>query len=150
MNRAPFIVMELLTGMDLDNLIENMGPLNPTASGARLPSGVPRPCCGARALDASSGIKPANIFLDTKPSGEVIVKICQTSGIAKRSATEAINQSTAGLTATGGSLGSPVYMSPEQARNAKHVDHAHRRVEPLVSMYEALRARDLGAVHDGR
>lgn len=136
-NQAPFIVMELLSGMDLDNLIENVGPLDPTAAARAFRQA----CVGLGAAHARSivhrDIKPANIFLDTKESGEVIVKICD-FGIAKRTATEAINQSTAGLTATGGLLGSPVYMSPEQARNAKHVDLRTDVWSLSMSLYEAL------------
>lgn len=53
-------------------------------------------------------LKPSNIMIVADPSGEQIVKIVD-FGIARES------QSTTRLTSTGGIVGSPAYMSPEQA-----------------------------------
>jgi len=133
----PFIVMDLLTGMDLGGLVHRVGPVEPRTA-IRL---TLQACRGLRAAHARSivhrDIKPANIFLDTRESGEVIAKICD-FGIAKTMSTDAMDQSSAGLTKTGGMLGSPVYMSPEQARNAKNVDARSDVWSLCVSLYEVL------------
>ena len=47
----------------------------------------------------------------------------------------------ADLTRTGGMLGSPMYSSPEQARNAKTVDHRTDVWSLSISLYEALSGR---------
>jgi len=59
-------------------------------------------------------IKPANIWLETRPDGEIRVKILDFGLV--RSVTDSQ------LTATGGTLGTPAYMAPEQA-GAVELDH---------------------------
>jgi serine/threonine-protein kinase len=134
---TPFIVMDLLSGTDLDGLIDKVGPLEDKAV-ARI---FRQACEGLSAAHAHAivhrDIKPANLFLDTSPTGDVIVKVCD-FGIAKRTTTDAISPTTAGLTKTGGMLGSPLYMSPEQARNAKSVDVRSDVWSLCVAMYEAI------------
>src|SRR5262249_49159321 len=68
----------------------------------------------------------------------VVVKVCD-FGIAKR--TSEIDASSADLTRTGGMLGSPVYMSPEQAKSAKTVDARSDIWSLCISMHEALCGR---------
>jgi serine/threonine protein kinase len=133
----PFIVMELLSGIDMQQLVRQKGALEPLAV-TRI---FLQACKGlAAAHDAKivhRDIKPANIFLHVLPSGEVAAKICD-FGIAKVGAGEALDQTSSHLTRTGGMLGSPLYMSPEQARNAKHVDARSDVWSLCMSMYEAL------------
>jgi serine/threonine-protein kinase len=134
---APFIVMDLMTGSDLGALVTRVGPVDPkTAVRLALQS-----CRGLRAAHARAivhrDIKPANIFLDARENGEVVAKICD-FGIAKTLGTEAMDQSSGGLTKTGGMLGSPVYMSPEQARNAKNVDVRTDVWSLCVTLHEVL------------
>jgi serine/threonine protein kinase len=102
---VPFIVMEYLTGQTLDQLA---GPL-PYETVARLACGV------LDALDHSHGhgvvhrdIKPSNVmatFVDGRPRVKVL-----DFGIARMVADTASR-----LTATGVRIGTPAYMSPEQA-----------------------------------
>jgi serine/threonine-protein kinase len=82
-------------------------------------------------------IKPANLFLAEDAQGGVTVKVCD-FGIAKSTATDGLDPTTAALTKTGGMLGSPIYMSPEQARNAKQVDARSDVWSLSISMHEAL------------
>src|SRR4029079_18475942 len=65
-------------------------------------------------------IKPANLFLARRDAGEVIVKLLD-FGIAKMRQDELTGEA-ASLTQTGTMLGSPMYMSPEQAQGAKNID----------------------------
>ncbi|MGE5126385.1 MAG: serine/threonine-protein kinase [Betaproteobacteria bacterium] len=102
-----FIVMELVEGRTLQSLLEARGRL-PLEEASRLLGQV------AAALDHAhaSGIvhrdvKPANVMVE--PSGHVKV---MDFGIAKAEAG-------GNLTATGLIMGTPNYMSPEQARGGK-------------------------------
>jgi serine/threonine-protein kinase len=134
---VPFIVMELLSGMDLHALVDTVGAVDAT-TGVRL---MLQACRGIGAAHRTGvvhrDIKPANLFLDVSPGGEVMVKVCD-FGIAKITSTEAIDQTSGQLTKTGGMLGSPVYMSPEQAKNAKHVDARTDVWSLCMTMYEAF------------
>ncbi|HVJ18898.1 MAG TPA: serine/threonine-protein kinase, partial [Polyangiaceae bacterium] len=139
---VPFIVMELLAGTDLAALLKREGPLDPEVC-VRL---FLQACEGLRAAHERQivhrDIKPANLFLQTDAQSEVVtVKVCD-FGVAKRQA-GTFDQSTHELTHTGGMLGSPMYMSPEQARNAKSVDHRTDMWSLSVALWEALAGRRL-------
>jgi serine/threonine protein kinase len=137
---VPFISMELLEGCDLARLLREAGPLEPSAV-CRVFIDACRGLSAAHALGVvHRDIKPANIFLHQPAdrAGEVVVKICD-FGIAKQTSTAGeFDQTSTDLTRTGGMLGSPLYMSPEQARNAKGVDARTDVWSISMSMYEAL------------
>jgi len=115
---APYMVMEYLEGNDLDAVLAERGPLPiPVAVDFVLQA------CEAVAEAHSLGIvhrdlKPKNLFLATKHGGRSIVKVLD-FGIAKQlGVTEDMS-----LTRTTQVIGSPNYMSPEQLRASKDVDH---------------------------
>ena len=130
----PFLVMELLHGRDLARLLQRTGPLEPAGV---VPLFV-QACAGLAAAHARGvvhrDIKPANIFVQDLPDGGVAAKICD-FGVAKQ--IDALEDGSE-LTHSGGVLGSPMYMSPEQARSAKGVDHRTDIFSLAVSLYEAL------------
>jgi tRNA A-37 threonylcarbamoyl transferase component Bud32 len=110
----PFIVMEYIEGRSLKKLIQDEGPLP-----------VPRVCTiikqAASALDAAHhlgmvhrDIKPDNIVLVETPEGEQ-AKVLD-FGIAKIKEAR-LGGEAAGMTLTGAGvvIGTPQYMSPEQA-----------------------------------
>lgn len=112
---APFIAMELLEGEDLRHRIQRLGRLSLTET-----SHILGQTCRALARAHSIGlvhrdIKPDNIFL-IEIDGELFVKVLD-FGIARQ-----VQTSGQSATATGALLGTPHYMSPEQAMSAKHVD----------------------------
>jgi eukaryotic-like serine/threonine-protein kinase len=115
---VPFIVMELLEGESLADRIARTGALSAQAT-ARIVTHV------ARAIQKTheAGIvhrdlKPDNVFLVENADDE-LAKVLD-FGIAKTA--EGLGQ--AGVeTHTGTMLGSPHYMSPEQARGTRAVDH---------------------------
>ena len=82
-------------------------------------------------------IKPANLFLHQLPSGDVVVKICD-FGIVKRVRADDTEETAAQLTRTGGVVGSPAYMSPEQAKDARDIDLRSDVWSLGVSMFRAL------------
>jgi serine/threonine protein kinase len=103
------LVMEYAEGTDLASVIAKEGKLTPTRCRRLM-----KLCAEALVVAHSSGIihrdlKPANILV-TKDGGAENLKILD-FGLAKLS--EAGSQK---LTRTGTVMGSPAYMSPEQAR----------------------------------
>ncbi len=114
---APFIVMELLEGESLAQRLRRVGRLELAATAAIITQ-------SARALHKAheAGIvhrdlKPDNIFLVRDVDRE-LVKVLD-FGIAKLVEQMEVEQ----LTGTGSVMGTPHYMSPEQARGRKEVDH---------------------------
>jgi serine/threonine-protein kinase len=113
---VPYIAMELLTGETLSQRLDRMGRLAP-ADAARIMEQV------AKALDPAHAagivhrdLKPANIFL-AREDNEEVVKILD-FGVAKAAGQDLDGETTA----TGRLVGSPYYMSPEQARGSRVLD----------------------------
>ncbi|MCB9649170.1 MAG: serine/threonine protein kinase [Deltaproteobacteria bacterium] len=112
-----YIVMELLEGIDLQQLVAEQGPL-PTARVAWIMSQVFSALSAAHRSDViHRDVKPGNIMLVEKASEEGpiqdFVKVCD-FGLAK--ILDVGSGETAPLTAKGAVFGTPAYMSPEQAR----------------------------------
>jgi serine/threonine-protein kinase len=117
---TPYIVMELLDGESLDHRIERRGPV-PLDQTVRIISQVGKALIKAHTLGiVHRDLKPENVFLarsDEDDAGE-IAKVLD-FGIAKIKTTD----SGGSATRTGTVLGTPLFMSPEQARGLKSVDH---------------------------
>ena len=117
----PFIVMELLEGEDLHVAMKRVLVLPPDVA-LRIAA---QACEGLlqahRARVTHRDIKPANLFLARTATGEIVVKILD-FGIAKIRPENDTDGETTALTRTGSMLGSPKYMSPEQARGSRTLD----------------------------
>lgn len=133
----PYMVMEMLQGEDLEGAVERLGPMHPICI-AKILLQVTMGLAKAHERGiVHRDIKPANIFLTTREDGDVIAKLLD-FGVAKVKMDQFSDTTSAGLTATGSILGTPVYMSPEQARGLSTVD-ARSDVWSLgVVMYEML------------
>lgn len=135
----PFMVMELLQGEDLQQLLKR-APILPPSVVLKIAA---QACAGlVKAHEARvmhRDIKPANLFLSRAAGGEVVVKLLD-FGIAKirPDGTEELSGETTNLTRTGSMLGSPRYMSPEQARGSKTLDHRTDLWSLGVVMYRSL------------
>lgn len=143
----PFIVMELLSGVDLDKLIRENGAIDPGVA-AKL---FIQACTGLGAAHSRGilhrDVKPANVFLHQHADGRVQVKICD-FGIAKQlNPDDSQGVVSTELTRTGGVLGSPMYMSPEQARSAKHIDATSDVWSLGAALYECLSGRRVWEGH---
>ena len=136
----PFIIMELLKGEDLEHTIARVGALNTVGASrviAQAASGLGK---AHEAGIVHRDIKPANIFMTTRESGDSVVKILD-FGIAKQQMEVLSSNEGAGLTKTGSMLGTPLYMSPEQAQGLKSID-ARTDIWSLgMCLYEALSGR---------
>jgi len=132
---APYIAMELLDGEDLDHRLQRGGPLSIDKAYVILEQ-VGKALRRAHELGiVHRDLKPSNIFL-SKHGDEELVKILD-FGIAKDiSAT-----TSASATSTGALMGSPSYMSPEQIRETKQVDHRSDLWSLGVILYEVLTGR---------
>jgi eukaryotic-like serine/threonine-protein kinase len=147
--RAPYMVMEYLSGSDLEDFLEKVGAIAPELA-LRI---VAQACLGlVKAHEAGvvhRDIKPANLFLAKRDAGEVQVKVLD-FGIAKLKAEQSQAVDATGLTRAGGILGSPLYMSPEQSRDTKKADHRTDLWSLGVVLYRALSGRaplqDVGAL----
>ncbi|MCH2110316.1 MAG: protein kinase, partial [Polyangiaceae bacterium] len=114
----PYMVMELLEGESLHDRLERLKTLTPGET-YRVMSHVARVV--AKATEAGiihRDLKPDNIFL-VHNGGDEIAKVLD-FGVAK---VESTQLESSGHTRTGSPLGTPFYMSPEQAQGNKKVDH---------------------------
>jgi serine/threonine-protein kinase len=115
---VPYIAMELLEGESLAERLARAGRLPPSTV-AHIITEIARAIAKAHELSiVHRDLKPDNIFLVRNDEIEV-TKVLD-FGIAK--ATQGLG-TTSGETRTGALLGTPHYMSPEQAEGTKLVDH---------------------------
>ena len=146
----PYIIMELLHGVDLSSVMKREGALASEIA-VRLIVQAARGVAAAHARGVvHRDIKPANLFLQQDArSSEITVKVCD-FGVAKRVGGMGISSGAShySLTRSGGMLGSPMYMSPEQARNAKAVDERTDVWGLSVVLWEALSGQRLWAGHN--
>jgi len=118
----PYIVMELLQGESVGQLLGRLGPLKPDLA-ARIAAQV---CLGLQKAHEAGvvhrDIKPTNLFLAKGDGPERTVKLLD-FGVAKLKMEHASTTGNESLARTGSMEGSPLYMSPEQARGLKTIDH---------------------------
>ena len=134
---APYIAMEFLEGEDVQALLDRLGPL-PVDLALRI---ALQACLGLERAHAAGvihrDIKPANLFLARKEHGARIVKLLD-FGVAKITSTEPVDH---GLTKTGAMIGSPLYMSPEQARGSGVIDARSDLWSLGISLYQCISGR---------
>ncbi|MEZ4441954.1 MAG: serine/threonine-protein kinase [Polyangiaceae bacterium] len=115
---SPYIIMELLHGEDLKATLARSGRMSLPET-ARVVVQIAKALHAAHASGTiHRDLKPANVFV-TQEHGEEVCKVFD-FGVAKALNDLADDGET---TAEGVLLGTPRYMSPEQAHGAKQVDH---------------------------
>jgi tRNA A-37 threonylcarbamoyl transferase component Bud32 len=138
--KLPFLVMEYLEGEDLHDLLERTGPL-PTDLVLRIAA---QACLGLHKAHEANvvhrDIKPHNLYLCLQDAGEVVVKLLD-FGVAKIKMDQASTLAGANLTAPGSVLGTPRYMSPEQALGSATIDRRTDIWSLGAVMYQALSGR---------
>ncbi len=133
---TPYIAMELLEGEDLGKRIARVGRLP-----ARELHNIVSQVCRALTKAHSVGIvhrdfKPDNIFL-VRDDDREIAKVLD-FGIAKSQMHDLSGSSN---TKTGAMLGTPYYMSPEQAQGTKQVDYRTDLWALAVICFQGLTGR---------
>ncbi len=134
---TPFMVLEYLDGQDLGDLVERTGALR-----VALAVDYVLQACDAVIEAHAHGIvhrdlKPQNLFLTRRPNGSALVKVLD-FGISKQT-TPALDSGA--LTRTSDVVGSPLFMSPEQIRNAKDVDERTDIWALGIILYELIGGR---------
>jgi serine/threonine-protein kinase len=128
----PYIVMELLEGLDLGELLKERGVLDaPHAVDLVLQACDAIAEAHANAI-VHRDIKPTNLFLTHRRDGSELLKVLD-FGISKATAGAEMS-----LTQTQSMLGTPAYMSPEQLRSARTVDPRSDIWSLGVVLYELL------------
>jgi tRNA A-37 threonylcarbamoyl transferase component Bud32 len=115
---SPYLVMEYLLGENLERLLAREGPL-PLERASELVLQASRGVqCAHAAGIVHRDLKPQNLFTSRREDGTELVKVLD-FGVAKLGTFDDANSATR----TGSVLGTPAYMSPEQARGEKNIDH---------------------------
>ncbi|HEU4579554.1 MAG TPA: protein kinase [Polyangiaceae bacterium] len=134
-NDEPFIVMELLEGETLGQRLTRLGSIDPVELGQTLLPIID-------ALHSAHGhgvihrdLKPDNVFIAKAEGGGVQPKLLD-FGIAKLRGESAFH--TTKLTQAGTLIGSPDYMSPEQAKGETDLDPRSDVWALCVLAYECL------------
>src|SRR5271170_2737802 len=132
---TPYIAMELLDGEDLGKRLQKTGTIPPRETHAIITQ-VCRALTKAHALGiVHRDLKPDNIFL-VRDDDREIAKVLD-FGIAKRDQ----NALQGGGTKTGAMLGTPYYMSPEQAQGIKSVDSRSDLWSLAVIVFQCVTGR---------
>jgi ABC-type transport system substrate-binding protein len=112
---TPFIVMEMLDGVDLAQLLRARGPLLAGEAAAL----VEQACEGVVEAHAAGivhrDIKPSNLFVTRRRDGTALVKVLD-FGISKTAMANVT------ITQPEQMIGTPAYMSPEQMKSPLGVD----------------------------
>ncbi|MEP7126452.1 MAG: serine/threonine-protein kinase [Byssovorax sp.] len=132
---TPYIAMEFLEGEDLAQRLKRTGRLGAHQTVSIL-SQVAKALTKATAAGlVHRDLKPANIFL-VRDEDQDLAKVLD-FGVAKSSLPDFGNPDTS----TGSLVGTPFYMSPEQARGLKTIDYRSDLWALAVIVFECLTGR---------
>jgi eukaryotic-like serine/threonine-protein kinase len=114
----PYIVMEYLDGSDLSDVLRRRKRL-PIALAVDYVLQACEAIAEAHAMGTiHRDLKPANLFLVKRPDGRDCIKVLD-FGISKSADTD---EGDVAMTKTTSTVGTPLYMSPEQLKSSKNVD----------------------------
>ncbi|WP_437933572.1 serine/threonine-protein kinase [Sorangium sp. So ce341] len=136
-----YLAMELLTGLDLSQLLKSRGAPLPVAEAVDLILQACEAIAEAHALGiVHRDLKLTNLFLTAYADGSPLVKVLD-FGLSKLIAPDLGGGLEPSLTLTSVIVGSPHTMSPEQIRSLKHAD-ARTDIWALgVMLYQLVAAR---------
>jgi serine/threonine-protein kinase len=132
-----YLVMEFLEGRDMGALLGQKGQLPVELTVYLAAQTLSALTAAHRASIVHRDLKPDNIFLVETGQRLPDVKLLD-FGISKMTSQDALADR---LTKTGVVMGTPFYMSPEQAQGAKEADHRADLYAMGVIMYEACTGR---------
>jgi serine/threonine-protein kinase len=136
---GPYMVMEYLEGEDLAAVLKRRGPL----SVLRVAEYVMQICEALAHAHAASithrDVKPGNLFL-TRHGDLEVIKVLD-FGISKTAQSGRLFGGEISVKETSTLMGTPLYMSPEQIRSTREVDHRSDLWSLGVVMFELLTGR---------
>ena len=132
---APYIVMEYLEGMDVKGILETEGVQSVERTARIMVQALSALQAAHDVQIIHRDLKPENIYLIQKSSNPDYVKLLD-FGISKFKELETDGQKA--LTQTGTVLGTPHYMSPEQARGEQNLTPRSDIYAMGVIMYQML------------
>jgi hypothetical protein len=132
---APYLVMEYLEGRTLGDFLAGRGALDIAEAAALFLPIVAAVSAGHECGVVHRDLKPQNIFLAQGRWGELIPKVLD-FGVSKLT-----DHDGPPVTRTETVLGTACYMSPEQARGARHVEARSDQFTLGLILYEMLTGR---------
>lgn len=128
----PFLVMEYLEGESLASFMSRSGPVSLEVTCA-----VMEPVLLALEAAHNKGIvhrylKPENIFILNQVNGQPLIKLSD-FGVSRFTNPDNVDMTQYGVT-----LGTPVYLSPEQIKGASNIDNRADLYSVGVLMYKML------------
>lgn len=132
---ARYMVMEFLAGEPLSRRVESVGRLTPAAVSPLMLQLLDGLGAAHVAGIVHRDLKPENVFLQRTKAGGDFVKIVD-FGVSK------FNSLSGGtpmsMTRTGAVVGTPYYMSPEQVKGQKNIDHRSDLYSAGVVLFECV------------
>jgi eukaryotic-like serine/threonine-protein kinase len=130
----PYIAMELLVGTELSHLAASHGRL-PVVEAVGYVIQALTGIGEAHAMGVvHRDLKPSNLLVTRKPDGRMVVKVLD-FGISKAQGPSGLQRA---ITSNNSIVGSPAYMSPEQAKSSPAVDARADIWAVGVILYELL------------
>jgi eukaryotic-like serine/threonine-protein kinase len=117
---APYMVMEFLDGIDLQERLRRDGPLTIEQTVDFILQASVAIADAHHLGIVHRDLKPANLFCTQPSDGRFLIKVLD-FGVSKAMGGD-LSGSAGAMTQTGAVVGSPYYMSPEQMRGSKDVD----------------------------
>ncbi|HEY9756389.1 MAG TPA: serine/threonine-protein kinase [Oculatellaceae cyanobacterium] len=121
-SQIPFLVMDFINGIPLGKKVQRDGRIMPAEAVVifqQIAEGLEH-AHGHRVVHRD--LKPDNIMLSRDEGGATLVQIVD-FGIAKVLVDDKEKDDASQLTSTGSFVGTPLFMSPEQARSKGDIDH---------------------------
>ncbi|HSY24899.1 MAG TPA: serine/threonine-protein kinase [Polyangiaceae bacterium] len=135
---APYLVMEFLDGRDLSDVITHEGPRIASTRSVHFTLQMLRALHTAHTAGiVHRDMKPSNCFVIEKDGEPDFLKLVD-FGISK---VRVDDERASNLTRTNSALGTPLYMSPEQARSPRDVDARSDLYSVGAILYEMLCGR---------
>jgi serine/threonine-protein kinase len=133
-NGARYMVMEFLAGETLSQRVQTLGRLTPHAVAPLMLQLLDGLAAAHLAGIIHRDLKPDNVFLQRTKHGTDFVKIVD-FGVSKFNQLANAQMS---MTRTGAVVGTPYYMSPEQVKGGKNIDHRSDLYSAGVVLFESV------------